>query len=145
MTREAVDTNVFVALFAGDEETSSWARHGLEEASTRATLTASPAVYAELVAGGRSPETLDKFFLDGGIEVGWEMGREVWHTAGSRYGSYARDRRRQPAGSGPRRILADFLIGAHALHMGGGVLLTTDSRIFGIYFPEVRIVAPQGE
>ena len=26
--------------------------------------------------------------------------------------------------------------------MGGGVLLTTGSRIFGVYFPEVRLVAP---
>ena len=69
------------------------------------------------------------------------MGREVWHTAGSRYGSYALDRRRRSSAPGPRRILADFLIGAHALHMGGGVLLTTDSRIFGVYFLETRLVA----
>lgn len=143
MTREAVDTKVFVALFAGDEEPSSWARHELEEASKRATLAVSPAVYAELVAGGRSSETVERFFSDGSIEVDWEMGREVWHTAGSRYGSYARDRRQRFTHAGPRRILADFLVGAHALHMGGGVLLTTDSRIFGVYFSEVRIVAPE--
>lgn len=143
MTREAVDTNVFVALFAGDEETSSWARRTLEEASTRATLVVSPAVYAELVAGGRSSENVEKFFSDSGMEVDWEVGREVWHTAGSRYGSYARDRKRQATDPGPRRILADFLVGAHALHMGGGVLLTTDSRIFGVYFSEVRTVSPE--
>lgn len=143
MTREAVDTNVFIALFAGDEDASSWAEHSLEEASTRATLAVCPAVYAELMAGERSLETLEGFFSDGGMEVDWEMSGEVWRTAGSRYGFYARHRKRQPVDPGPRRILADFLVGAHALHKGGGVLLTTDSRIFSVYFPEVRIVAPE--
>ena len=74
MTREAVDTNVFIALFAGGEETSSWARHKLEEASTRATLAVSPAVYAELVAGVRSPETVERFFSNAGIEADREGG-----------------------------------------------------------------------
>lgn len=143
MSREAVDTNVFVALFAGDEEASSWARHELEEASLRATLAVSPVVYAELVAGGRSPETVETFFSAQGIEVDWEMGKDVWHTAGTRYGFYARDRKRLSADTGPRRILADFLVGAHASQMGGGVLLTTDSGIFGAYFSEVRLVAPE--
>ncbi len=143
MTREAVDTNVFIALLAGDEETSSWARSELEEASVRAALAVSPVVYAELVADGRSPETVERFFSDGSIEVNWGMGREVWHTAGTRYGSYARDLRRQSPDLGPRRILADFLVGAHALHMGGGVVVTTDPRVFGVYFSEVRIVAPE--
>lgn len=101
----------------------------------------SPVVYAGLVAGGSSSETVETFFSYGVIETNWEMGRDVWRTAGSRYGSYSRDRERKPADSGPRRILADFLIGAHALHMGG-VLLTTDSRIFSAYFSEARIVAP---
>ena len=69
MTREAVDTSVFIALLAGDEETSSWARRELEEASVRAALAVSPVVYAELIADGRSPETVERFFSDGGIEV----------------------------------------------------------------------------
>lgn len=142
MTRTAVDTNVFVSLFAGDEDASPWAQQALEEAAARAALTVSPAVYAELVAG-RQPEMVETFFSEKGIEVSWEIGKDVWRAAGTRYGAYARDRRQQEADPGPRRILADFLVGAHALHLGGKTLLTTDTRIFASYFPEVRIIAPE--
>jgi predicted nucleic acid-binding protein len=143
--RTAADTNVFVALFAGDEATSTWARDTLEEVAARADLVVSPAVYAELVAGRRSPEMLEGFLSDKGIEVSWELGKEVWRTAGSRYGSYARDRKREGRvpDPGPRRILADFLVGAHALHLGGEALLTTDTGLFATYFPELRILAPE--
>lgn len=108
-SRTAVDTDVFVALFAGDEGASAWARDILESAATRAELIVSPAVYAELVAGKRSPEMLEGFFSEKRIEVSWGLDREVWRMAGLRYGSYARDRRRRPqhrprAASDTRRL-----------------------------------------
>ncbi len=140
LTRATIDTNVFVSLFAGDEEASTWARQALEEAATRAALTVSPAVYAELVAGGQ-PEMVETFFSENGVS--WEVGKDVWRAAGTRYGAYAHDRRQQGADPGSRRILADFLVGAHALHLGGKTLLTTDTRIFANYFPELRIIAPE--
>ena len=143
MTRTAVDTNVFIALFVGDDETTPWAQHALEEAATRAVLSVAPVVYAELVARGRSPERVESFFPEKDIEVDCEIGKQGWRAAGSRYGSYARDRRRQSGDSGPSRILADFLVGAHALYLGGRTLLTTDERIFANYFPELRIIAPE--
>lgn len=138
--RIAVDTNVFSALLSGEENAVSTMQAALERASAEAILAASPAVYAELAAG-RSPQDVDKFFSEKEIEVDWRLGREVWLTAGSRYGTYAGVRRRQRGDAGPRRILADFLIGAHALHLTGG-LLTSDTRIYGTYFPELRVVAP---
>lgn len=89
---------------------------------------------------------IDTFLSEKGIEVSWEIGKAVWHTAGSRYGAYARVRRQQGgyrgADPGPRRILADFLVGAHALHLGDNTLLTTDTKIFANHFPELRIIAP---
>lgn len=144
-SRTAVDTNVFVALFAGDEKARPWAQRNLEDAAARAALAVSPAVYAELVAGGCSPAQVETFLSDKGIEVDWNLGQDVWRMADSRYGSYARDRRsrkRRAGDPGPRRILADFLVGAHALLLGGRILLTTDTRIFSNYFPELRLLAP---
>lgn len=140
--RIAVDTNIFSALLSGDEVAIVTMQTALEEAAAEGALAVSPAVYAELVAG-RTTDAVDDFFSDKGIEVDWEMDREVWRTAGSRYGAYARDRRRRRGDFAPRRILADFLIGAHALHLARS-LLTADARFYGTYFPELRVVAPPG-
>lgn len=141
--RTAVDTNVFSALLSGDDEAVLTMQTALEDAAGRAQIAVSPAVYAELAAG-RSYGLVDEFFGQKGIEVDWLLGEEVWCMAGGRYGEYARDRRRQKGDRGPRRILADFLIGAHALHFTGA-LLTSDARIFASYFPELRLVSPMAE
>ena len=139
--RIAVDTNVFSALLSGGAESAPEARIALENARAAGTLVVSPAVYAEFAAR-RSPDYADTFFSEKGVEVDWYPGREVWRMAGSRYGDYARARRRHKGDPGPRRILADFLIGAHALHFARG-LLTSDKRIYGTYFPELRVVSPR--
>ncbi len=86
---------------------------------------------------------MDDFFSDKDVGVDWSLGAKVWRTAGSRYGAYARDRRRRKGDFAPRRVLADFLIGAHALHLARA-LLTADTRVYSTYFPELRIVAPPG-
>ena len=137
-----MDANVFVALFTGDEEATPWAQRALEEVAARSSLALSPVAYAELLAGGRSPEALSGFLTEKGIEVDWALGERTWHEAGYRFGSYSRDRRKQTQDPGPRRILADFLIGAHALKHGGGVLMTLGKKIFASYFPELRIISP---
>lgn len=138
--RTAVDTNIFIRLLSGNDEVASEIQTMLEQARAKGTLAASPAVYAELVAG-RTPETVDTFFADKGIEVDWHIGKEIWREAGVRYARYARTRIRQPDDPGPRRILADFIIGAHAPTMTGA-LLTADSGVFSTYFPELEIISP---
>lgn len=135
-----MDTNVFVALFSGDEGTSHAAQVALEEARARGALSISPAVYAELVAG-RNASFVEGFLSEKDIEVDWDLDRDVWSAAGARYGEYARARRKQRGDAGPRRILADFLIGAHALRRAGA-LLTSDTGIYRTYFPELKVLAP---
>ena len=139
--RTAVDTNVFVTLFSGDEEAAPVAQAALEGVSERGQLAVSPAVYAELVAG-RDASTVENSFSEKGIEVDWDLGKEVWRTAGMRYGAYARARKQQRGDPGPRRILADFLVGAHALHLARA-LLTSDARIYGTYFSELTVLTPE--
>ncbi len=135
-----MDTNVFVALFSGDEGTSRAAQVALAEARADGALAISPAVYAELVAG-RDASFVERFLSEKDIEVDWDLDRGVWSAAGARYGEYARARRKQRGDAGPRRILADFLIGAHALQRAGA-LLTSDTGIYRTYFSELKILAP---
>jgi predicted nucleic acid-binding protein len=137
----AVDTNVFIRLLSGNQELAPAARVVLERTSREAEVVVSPAVFAELVAGSWSLEEVARFFEEKSITVHWELDWQVWREAGLRYAAYARDRRKEGSG-GPRRILADFLIGSHALLMAGANLLTSDTGIFANYFPELRILTP---
>lgn len=71
------------------------------------------------------------------IAVDWNLNEATWRAAGRAFQQYVA-RRRSQRDSGPRRILADFLIGAHALHRGFR-LLTLDDRLYRAAFP--RFVA----
>ncbi len=56
----------------------------------------------------------DPFFRETGISIDWALDESVWRTADRAFQGYTARRRKQ-RDAGPRRILADFLIGAHAL------------------------------
>jgi len=62
----------------------------------------------------------------------------VWGTAGLAYQAFA-VRRKKHRDPGPRRILADFLIGAHAVR-NDLPLLTLDDRTYRASFPRLTIV-----
>jgi predicted nucleic acid-binding protein len=61
-----------------------------------------------------------------------------WRAAGQAFQKYAARRREKPA-SGPRRILDDFLIGAHASERGYR-LLTLDDRLYRAAFPSLALI-----
>lgn len=135
----ALDTNVLVALWDRDEALNSSAQAALDTAFAGGRLVISGAVFAELLAFPRRNETfLNQFLHDTGIAVDWLTGETVWRTAGKAFQRYANRRRKQQA-RGPRRILADFLIGAHALENGYS-LLTLDHSIYRSAFPKLHIV-----
>lgn len=138
----AVDTNVIVALWDRNKLLSSAAQTALDRALALGGLIVSPPVAAELMAApGRSEAFVDGFFSDTGIRVEWELGEEVWRLAGRAFQKYAA-RRRRSTGSGPRRILADFLIGAHAVTLDYP-LLTLDDRLYRAAFPRLRLIGLQ--
>lgn len=135
----SIDTNVFVALWDKNNILSSAAKAGLDSALERGGLVISAPVFAELMAcPGRDERFLDSFFQDTGITIDWELSEPVWRDAGRAYQAYA-SRRRKQGGAYPRRILADFLIGAHAWRKNCE-LLTLDDRIYGAAFPRLKIV-----
>lgn len=135
----AIDTNVLVALWDRDDSLNLAAQTALDAAFARGKLVISGAVFAELLAFPRRTESfLNRFLQDTGIAVDWFIDESIWRTAGMAFQKYANRRRKQKAGQ-PRRILADFLIGAHALEKGYS-LLTLDEGIYRAAFPKLHVV-----
>lgn len=136
----SVDTNVFVALWHPDDALNAAAKSALDSEMTRGTLVISPPVFAELLASPRRTESfIDYFLKESGIGVDWDIDEPTWRAAGRAFQTYAAGRR-TAARSGPRRILADFLIGAHALRRGYR-LLTLDTGLYKSSFPRLTVVS----
>lgn len=134
----AVDTNVVIALWDKDPVLSMAAQTALENAFRRGSLVAAAPVFAELIAApGRSEMFVDAFFDETGIRIDWELHERVWRLAGRAFQAYA-ERRRKQRDTGVRRILADFVIGAHAA-ANGFRLLTLDDRLYHSSFPTLAI------
>jgi predicted nucleic acid-binding protein len=134
----AIDTNVMVALWADDAGMSASAEKALEAAFRRGSMVVAAPVFAELVAApGRSEEFVSSLLEENGIVIDWNLNEAIWRAAGKAFQAYAERRRRQ-RDHGTRRILADFLIGAHA-EIRGYRLLTLDERFYRAAFPELKI------
>jgi predicted nucleic acid-binding protein len=135
----AIDTNALVALWDVDPELNAAAQKALDSAQERGALAVSGAVYAELLAlPGRTEKMLDEFFHATAIRVDWEAGEQIWRVAGRAFQSYV-ERGKRSKEELPRRILADFFIGAHAaLHRYS--LMTLDQRLYRAAFPKLEIL-----
>jgi len=136
----AIDTNVLSALWKGDEHFSQAAAAILQAAYQRGAMVIPAPVYSELLAGpARTPAFIDAFCKNAGIRVDWNLTEPVWRAAGTAFQAYSR-RRERTRESHPRRILADFLIGAYAVHHRCQ-LLTFDPAIYEDAFPALTIVS----
>ncbi len=134
----ALDTNVVSALWDKDPILNLAARTALEKAFRRGGLVVAAPVFSELMAApGRSESFVSSFFEDTGVAIDWELNESVWRSAGRAFQAYA-ERRRKQRDAGTRRILADFLIGAHAM-VGGYRLLTLDKGLYGAAFPSLMV------
>lgn len=135
----SIDSNAIAALWNNGDPLNEIAIRILGEARMQGMLVVSAPVYSEVMAGPlRDEASLDMFFADTGIEIDWVLEEEIWREAGRAYRGYTR-RRKSSGGDAPRRILADFLIGAHAL-VRGYSLLTVDYRHFAAAFPTLTII-----
>jgi hypothetical protein len=136
--RTAIDTNILSALWSNEPLATNLARQ-LREAKAHGALLIAPVVYAELLAHPKaSKRFVDDFLADTGITVDFDWGEPVWVDAGRRFARYADQRRRSRQGE-PRRLLADFLIGSHAL-LQADRLMSLDARQYRQYFPELKLV-----
>ncbi|MGB8262107.1 MAG: PIN domain-containing protein [Terracidiphilus sp.] len=137
-TTVSLDTNVIVSLLNQEDGLNLRAQAAIDRFRKLRRLVVCGPVYAELLGlPTRTQPILDEFFRNGDIEVDWRFEEGVWRTAGVAYQGYV-ERRLASTGALPRRILTDFLIGAHTV-VRGYTLLTLDARIFKVSFPEISI------
>ena len=96
-------------------------------------------VYAELLAYPKATESfVNDFLADTGNAVDFAFQESVWVEAGRRFARYAK-RRRRSAGRGAKRLLADFIIGSHAV-VHADRFMTLDPKRYARDFPELKLV-----
>lgn len=111
----------------------------VHESRLRGSLVIAGTVYAELLAHPLA-ETgfLSHFLGEVGIAADFETGSATWDLAGRAYAAYCR-RRRRSGGGIAKRLLADFVIGAHA-QLHADRLATLDPERYRAYFPELVLI-----
>jgi predicted nucleic acid-binding protein len=133
----ALDTNILSAIWTSEPSAALLGEH-LFKLKGHGTLTISPFTYVECRACPEaSEEFIFRFFAMAGVGIDDSLPNSLWRLAGDRFALYAQ-RRRAASGQTPRRILADFLIGAHAL-LSADRLMTLDSAFYTRNYPELSL------
>jgi len=126
-----VDTNILLDIFLPDPEFGESSANALETAFQSGSLVINEIVYAELAPQFDDRHTLDNILEGLGIRIVL-IDKETTFAAGQLWKKY------RAARGNKRRILADFLIGAHALNCAN-TLLTRDRGFYRQFFKGLKI------
>jgi len=130
-----VDTNVLLDLVTADPQWMAWSDRQLTAAAARGPVAINPIIFAELSLAFDSIEAMDEALAEfAKLTLPYTAG----FLAGRCYERYRR------AGGRRRSPLPDFYIGAHAA-VERHTLLTRDQGRYRSYFPNLEIIAPDGE
>ena len=132
----ALDTSVLVDVLWGDPKFAPGSRRALEEAARAGALIVSPVVVAELRQAYRSDDEVIELLSDFGVHV-VPLESEDGLYAGAVH------RRYRQAGGTRSRVVADFLIAAHARHRADR-LIARDRGFFRDFFTDLTVWYPEG-
>ena len=130
----AIDTNVLLDVLVPNEKFYEASAGALEEAAASGSLVVCDLVYAELCIHFPSQRECDDFLEGNTIRVE-PLSREAHFVASRAWRAYRKQGRQRT------RILADFLIGAHAQTQATR-LLSRDRGFYRKLFPSVDLLVP---
>lgn len=130
----AIDTNILLDILAPNEKFCDASIAAVEDAGNAGSLVVCDLVYAELCIHFATQRECDGFLESSGIQVE-PLRREAHFLASRTWRSY------RLQGGKRTRILADFLIGAHA-QIQATRLLSRDRGFYRKLFPSLNLTGP---
>jgi predicted nucleic acid-binding protein len=130
----AIDTSVLLDVFGADPEFGSRSADALRKGIAEGSLIACDVVWAETGASFASATVAERALTD--LRVNFSaLNPSISLAAGQAWRAY------RQAGGSRKRVIADFLIGAHALACADR-LLTRDRGFYRSYFVGLPILDP---
>ncbi|HTW30045.1 MAG TPA: PIN domain-containing protein [Candidatus Sulfotelmatobacter sp.] len=136
--RTAIDTNILSPVWSAQPTASTIVARLLKFHAEGGLVVCAP-VFVELSAvPGLNSQLAEKALGEMSVAIDFGIAEDVWRLAASRFAAYANRRRRSRGGS-PKRMLADFVIAAHAA-IRADRLFTLAPSHYQQDFPELKLV-----
>lgn len=136
----SVDTNIIVGFWLGTPEGQRDMQSIRQMQGRGDTFVVCGVVYTELCAApGHSRASVEAFLKVANVGLDYGMPAPVWEAAAD-VNAVHQGQRRLNRQNTPKRVVADFLVGAHALNRADA-LMTRNPGDFGA-FPALHLLVP---
>ncbi|OGL43176.1 MAG: hypothetical protein A2161_04210 [Candidatus Schekmanbacteria bacterium RBG_13_48_7] len=131
----AVDSSIILDILLNDQEYVEQSMNLLVKYHLKGSIIISPIVFSECAASLKNPDIFGDIMDEMGLQY-QPLTPDICKLAAKFWHQY------RIKGGARKRILADFLNGAHA-QIIAGILLTRDRGFYKNYFTELQIIAPK--